>query len=112
MNGTTASRCPDCQVEPGDLHQEDCDIALCAQSGRQLQMCDHDQDDERCLSIWTGEWPGAAECREWGWFVRATPDPVLGLVPCPADDPDAVEDLNRLLTGARWDPAAQRYQRI
>ncbi|MFJ9447142.1 hypothetical protein ACIRRH_35630 [Kitasatospora sp. NPDC101235] len=102
--------CPDCQAAPGELHQDGCDIALCAQTGRQHLMCDHDEDDERCRSTWTGQWPGTAECREWGWCVRDVPG--LGLTPCPAEDPHAVEDLNRLVTGARWDADSQRFQRI
>ncbi|MFE4398723.1 MULTISPECIES: hypothetical protein [Streptomycetaceae] len=106
---TATDPCPDCQAAPGDVHQDDCDIALCAQTGRQRLMCGHDEDDERCRSTWTGQWPGTAECREWDWYVRDVPG--LGLVPCPADAPDAVEDLNRLNTNARWNPDTQRFQR-
>lgn len=47
---------------------------------------------------WTGEWPGAAECRERGWFCQDGhgPDSRWGsFCPCPADAPGAMEDLNR-----------------
>lgn len=49
--------------------------------------------------IWTGEWPGVAECREKGWYCQDGfgPDPRWGgFCPCPSDAPDATEDLNRL----------------
>lgn len=63
--------------------------------------------------LWSGEWPGKAECRELGLYCRSlspeglpyTPenpctDPTLrGIrwhIPCDKDDPGAYEDLNRL----------------
>ncbi|WP_331731451.1 hypothetical protein [Kitasatospora sp. NBC_01300] len=103
-------RCPDCQAAIGELHQDGCDTAHCPLTGGQRLTCGHDEDDEDCRSTWSGLWPGDAECREWDWWVRDVPG--MGLIPCPANAPGAVEDLNRLVYAARWDPAAQRYQRI
>ena len=47
---------------------------------------------------WTGEWPGVAECREFGWFCQDGHgfDPkVGGFCPCPPNAPGAMEDINR-----------------
>jgi hypothetical protein len=98
--------CPDCGAQPAELHREDCDQAHCPDTGQQRLMCDH---DGQCDSRWSGDYPGAAECRAWGWWLNDHPD--LGLVPCPAGTPGAIEDFNRLLTHARWDAANQRYIR-
>ena len=56
---------------------------------------------------WTGEHPGAAECREFGWYSKFVPD--KGWVECSPDDPEATEDLNRLSRKATWDQGRQRW---
>lgn len=56
---------------------------------------------------WTGEWPGVAECREFGWYAKRAP---IGWHPCDQRDDGATEDLNRLYSGeARWDRDTQRW---
>lgn len=45
-------------------------------------------------AAWTGEWPGAAACREIGWW--AVRDPNAGWRPCPPGTAGAIEDINRL----------------
>ncbi len=55
--------------------------------------------------IWTGERPGAAECREYGWFAKMTAN---GWQSCAPTDEGAVEDLNRLNREASWDPLTQQ----
>jgi len=45
------------------------------------------------LSAWSGEWPGAAECRRRGWWTVFTPD---GWRECTPDTEGACEDLTRL----------------
>jgi hypothetical protein len=60
--------------------------------------------------VWTGEWPGKQECREFGWYVKEAPGE-RGYVPCRADDLGAREDLNRLLTESEWDRQEKRYVR-
>lgn len=56
---------------------------------------------------WPGEWPGVAECREFGWYAKFTD---RGWERCGKDTPGASEDLNRLY-GAEcvWDVDKQRF---
>jgi hypothetical protein len=56
--------------------------------------------------IWTGEWPGKNECREFGWYSKFTPD---GWRSCDKDAEGAVEDLHRLQIETTWDPATQKH---
>jgi hypothetical protein len=61
---------------------------------------------------WTGEWPGIAECREYGFWAVFGPDlipPQWGWVPVPVGTPEATEDLNRLNRECRWDADVQRW---
>lgn len=99
------NNCPDCQTEPGQPHQEGCDVARCARTGTQRLQCDHDD----CNTLWTGQWPGEAECIEYNWW--AVFEPGTGWIQCTADTPGAGPDLNRLNhpAHAHWDPTAQRY---
>lgn len=97
--------CPDCQAAPGHPHHAGCDVARCARTGIQRLMCDHDD----CNTLWTGQWPGTAECAEYGWWIVENPEG--GWIPCTADTDDAQPDLNRLNdpAHAHWDPNAHRY---
>lgn len=64
---------------------------------------------------WSGEWPGLAECREFGWYVKwvETDHPWGGTCwqRCGPEDPDARGDLNRLAVEARWDADKGRFVR-
>ncbi len=101
-------QCPNCGVDPGQYHVPGCDVERCPYCGGQLISCRCDDVpplDDRMP--WTGEWPGVAECREFGWY--ATPGP-RGWVPCGQDEPGLVmEDLNRLHAQARWDRRNKRF---
>lgn len=100
---TKSACCGDCAVEPGQLHRDGCDVARCARTGQQRLQCNHDD----CNTTWTGQWPGEAECIEYGWYSFW--DQNRGWVRCAAGEPGAGPDLNRLAMEARWDPTAQRY---
>lgn len=112
--------CGDCGVKPGELHSDGCDVARCLVTGRQRLSCNvgtvvfgwpekHPHDD--CgWQVWTGAWPGTAECSELGWhtfFER----PGRGWVRCGPDDPRAGTDLNRLIEETEWDQRACRQRR-
>lgn len=56
---------------------------------------------------WSGEHPGAAECREYGLHARLIPG--SGWVACGSDVPDATEDLNGLMSWGTWDQDRQRW---
>ena len=64
-------KCPDCGVEPGKPHQRNCDVERCSECGGQrLQCADHHYGHKPCLSLWTGTWPGEAECVSLGWVLE------------------------------------------
>ena len=100
---TEKNRCPDCQADPGASHKDGCDVARCRHTGQQRLQCDHDD----CNTTWTGNWPGEAECSEYGWWTRW--DALGGWVSCSADHPEAQPDLNRLQAETTWDSSQQRY---
>jgi hypothetical protein len=94
---TVPAACNDCGAETGTEHLEVCDVARCLVTGLQRLMCGADHECGR--DVWTGAWPGAAECVEYGWpmFPRASPE--------------ELPDLNRLIMQARWDQQARRWRR-
>jgi hypothetical protein len=98
--------CPDCGAAPGEFHEAGCDIEQCPYCGGQLISCDCARVpplDDRLA------WPGAAECRDFGWFARLVPG--TGWVSCGPEEPGAREDLNRLHVEAVWDRQQQRFVR-
>jgi hypothetical protein len=139
--------CPDCGAEVGTAHDGNCDVARCLWTGRQRLQCDGSLAAKCCRALreagrddlagdlayylslddpehdcgddaWTGEWPGKAECREFGWWSYFGPDHgETGWVQVPAEQVDRLrsfgtnvtEDLNRLAVEAVWDRQAQRY---
>jgi hypothetical protein len=57
---------------------------------------------------WSGEYPGAAECREFGFWVIEQPNQDPWWKPVPAGTPGATENLNRLYLETKWDVEKQR----
>ena len=49
------SKCPDCQVKPGNPHGEGCDVARCLNTKIQRLQCDCGKCGK---DLWTGRWPG------------------------------------------------------
>ena len=105
---TTDTTCPDCRAPVGVTHAAGCDVARCLVTGHQRLSCDEEHD---CgVDVWTGTWPGEAECAEFGWWVQDRCAEGLGFVPCAAGAPGAVPDLNRLRWDAVWDPDVRRWR--
>ena len=97
-------KCPDCAVEPGQEHRSGCDVERCPACGHQRLSCGCAAGKLKPLP-WTGEWPGVAECREFGWYAFLE----NGWHRCSKDHPKASEDLNRLYTDAKWDVKLGRF---
>lgn len=67
-------------------------------------------DDEFYLASrlpWTGLWPGVEECREYGFWCKWVEG--QGWVPCGASDPEATENLTRLVLSCTWDREKKRF---
>jgi hypothetical protein len=60
--------CGDCGTRPGQPHEDGCDVARCTVCGWQRIGCEHGTSDAGWGEVWSGVWPGYAECRELGWF--------------------------------------------
>jgi hypothetical protein len=122
-------RCTDCQAGPGEEHGDGCDVARCLAYGTQRLQCgdgkrlvvyglhpwgspivDYVTDGHDCgRDVWTGRWPGEAECEEYGLWAVFVPDGDPSWQPVPAGTPGAVPDLNRLLSQGRWDAGRRSW---
>ena len=102
-----------CGAKPGESHAPSgCDYEICWGCGRISCECDR---RSRRKTVWRGEYPGAAECREFGFFCYQKPLPNGGWrwTPCDAEQEGATEDVMRLQCSgeAEWNPAVQRWVR-
>jgi dissimilatory sulfite reductase (desulfoviridin) alpha/beta subunit len=70
--------CPDCAVEPGNIHEFECDVERCSGCGMQRLSCALDHH-EPSKELWTGIWPGEIACRERGWTTRPFPGHPFGM---------------------------------
>jgi hypothetical protein len=117
--------CPDCGAVIDEPHRDGCDVARCLATGMQRIQCDgmhYSQGPPGCFipvtcgqDIWSGLWPGEAECAEYGWhsyFRAPRPGEQYGeWVRCDPDHPDAGPDLNRLVIDCAWDQVRGRWVR-
>jgi hypothetical protein len=115
MTATNNSTCGDCGVQPGQPHDDGCDVARCLATGGQRLSCGGCDNEppyagHDCgADVWTGLWPGAAECVEYGRYSYFVPN--QGWLPCGPDHPGARPDLNRLVVCCDWDREARRWVR-
>lgn len=60
-------KCPDCNVDIGEKHEDGCDVARCLWLGIQ-RLSEHDHKlAGRCgEDVWTGQWPGESEAAFYG----------------------------------------------
>jgi hypothetical protein len=101
--------CSSCDAPPGSYHTPGCDVERCPDCGLQHISCSHaGTAREHPRLAWTGKWPGATECEEFGWYaVMNLHGP--GWVSCEPGTPGSIPDINRLYKEAKWDPKQARF---
>ncbi len=101
-------RCYQCEAAIGQRHLPGCWLEQCPYCGGLLNCCPCERVPQRRERLpGTGLFPGAAECREFGWFY--SPGPWGYGVRCGPDEPGAMEHLNRLRHEARWSRRMKRF---
>jgi hypothetical protein len=102
------NRCGDCHCKVGEAHKPGCDIEQCAECGSQRIGC-HCRTKK--VILWQGEYHGKADCRRLGFYCKPiSANPRDGWIACEKSDPNAREDLNRLVIACEWDKKAQRFE--
>ena len=127
-NWKEPKKCHDCAVAVGEFHKLGCDVERCPFCGGQLLSCGcfyekvdivddeniTDEEWEKWEQLlkdsnrkpWNGIWPGVEACNEYGLWCKWSKD--TGWVKCDREDPNASEDLNRLMIEFKWDCELQK----
>jgi hypothetical protein len=106
--------CPKCGAAPGELHAPGCLWEQCPRCGKIVGGCSCSLSEdwpppEGDRIPWAGEFPGAAECREFGWYVKSVPGGCWR--PCNPGELGDIPDLNRLMREAVWDRVGKRWRK-
>lgn len=125
QSGCDIEQCPRCgfqaiscnciyeifQIDPATMEEKHPNLYEHGPTEAMVKAWDVEWDHRRLR--WTGEFPGAAECREFGWYSKfiLTPEgPYMGRwEECGPDYPQASENINRLYAEASWDADKQRW---
>lgn len=112
LMNVTITICADCHANPGQPHEDGCDVARCPDCGRQRIDCA--RHPSAVPAIWTGLFPGVVEAAREGWWHRW--DAERGWVDCAWDEPSAVPNVARVVQEAEagkliWDRASQLWVR-
>lgn len=102
------NKCHDCGASPGELHQHGCDTERCPVCGGQAISGCHPNVSDSDRMPWSGEWPGVAECREYGLWCYWD-EKNRRWVKCNNDYPGATEDLNSLVKVCQWSQTQKRW---
>lgn len=97
-------------LDPEQLEEEHPGIYINGPTADMYAVWDREWGSRRMP--WTGLWPGALECHEYGFWCLWGPDmnpPQQGWISMPAGTPGASEDLNRLHEETVWDRQLQRW---
>ncbi len=94
-----------CGMDQATLEESHPDIYREGPTAEMYAKWDSEWGSRRML--WTGQWPGEAECIEYGFYSRWVDG--YGWVGCAADAIGAAPDLNRLHIKCRWDADKQRF---
>lgn len=108
MSSVRFTTCPveSCGVTVGSRHSRVCTIARCKEHGEQFFSCT--KHGEHTPSLFKGDYPGATEAIERGWFVRLAEG--KGWVPCAQSDPQAMPDMNRVIMELTWDSVSETFK--
>ena len=124
---TKFDSCPFCEVQCGEYHRNLCELEQCPYCGFFCHNCG--SNTGKCANIdnalypvplddripFTGEWPGANECRDWGWYAIPQHDceanPEKAWLACSPMAPKALPNYYRLSVDAEWSREDKRFVR-
>jgi hypothetical protein len=99
-------KCPNCRVSIGEKHKVDCDVGRCKTHGNQRLFC---TGSGICAETkFSGYWPGTEEAIERGWFAIQVEG--REWVPCHADEPNSIPDVNKVIRTLEWNPDTEKYE--